>query len=382
MERMSRVLDELLALSDGRRRHLYRKIATNVVGRSLASSPLSNSEVDSTLVCCIDILMHLRDYLGAQCPRDVMRTVIGLWKTTVDEARTRSEKTVRACAALVLLSHERSTESKYLTWAVRDGLIPLLLHFVRAEVEQDVFHGFAILIHYIRVLMISRHFVRVLRRYSDQDIRPRAGDPVQVTEFIRDYRAHLAGLDYVAVCTAEVKCWNATCLHTASQHVLKKCAGCWTRYYCSPECQECDWAAGHQRICPIYAGNVDSLHDRVYIHYFASLAVQAASHHIVDNILHMNNQMGPTSGILVCVDFAARSRPGAFQGPGPDIPDVSVTANSSAECMQAAAMSPPRGIVWASLPEGGEGRRTISIGQFDLTAALASGEISIIPYTY
>ncbi|KAI5824642.1 hypothetical protein K523DRAFT_116746 [Schizophyllum commune Tattone D] len=380
-EHLNRSMEEIIILCDNKARNVYRRLVDNILCGFVARCPLPGASLTATGDCVFAIIMHLIQHAHAQIPRDVMRTVVGLWKAAA-ASNTYNATIPSDCASLVLLSHKCSIESKYLSWAVRDGLIPILIDLMRTKLQQDVFEAAWDLLHHIRVHMNTRSFARVVRRYAGPQVQPREGDPFRLAEFIRDFNTRAAALDHVSS-TTELDCSYESCLHKGSEKHLKKCKGCMTHYYCSRECQRADWQAGHNRLCASRTPSINvttaSVLDRAYALYFARLALGAEgrAREITQAIARGATKWGmadKSHGVDVWVVYGE-------QGGGvlekPDVPRICLGEGVLEECREAVAMVPPHGVVVVCLPVGGMNDQAMVVGAFDLGATLATGEIRI-----
>ncbi|KAI5891784.1 uncharacterized protein SCHCODRAFT_02630053 [Schizophyllum commune H4-8] len=383
-ERLDRSMEEIIMLCDNKARNVYRRLIDNILCGFLARCPLPAARLSATADCIFAIIMHLLVHSHAQIPRDVMRTVVGLWKAAA-ASNTYNAIIPSECASLVLLYHERSIESKYLSWAVRDGLIPILIDLMRTKQQQDVLEAAWDLLHHIRVLMNTRPFARVVRRYAGPQVQPREGDPFRLAEFIWDFGTRAAALDHVSS-TTELNCSYESCLHKGSEKHLKKCKGCMTHYYCLRECQRADWKAGHNSLCASRNSSINeiitaSVLDRAYALYFARLALssEGRAREITQSIARGANKWGmadKSHGVDIWIVYAEpEDQDGVLEKP--DVPRIILGEGVLEECREAVAMVPPHGVVVVDLPAGGMNEQAMVVGTFDLGATLATGEIRI-----
>ncbi|KAJ7459567.1 hypothetical protein B0H11DRAFT_2059038 [Mycena galericulata] len=91
------------------------------------------------------------------------------------------------------------------------------------------------------------------------------------TDFAKIAEQTLLALDFFESgrWISSTACENMKCLQIDRKSKFKSCAGCSLAYYCSPECQKHDWAAGHRLWCRKLASThfpgPSSPRDRAYL---------------------------------------------------------------------------------------------------------------------
>ncbi|TRM66000.1 hypothetical protein BD626DRAFT_397762 [Schizophyllum amplum] len=359
-----RVVDGLLALTNGNARRLHKKALSQRVARILTLQSIPTHDLAETISTVEELMALVNRRHPGQWPRKVICTLVRAWKMTAH--LSQGEEVALACAHIFITFHARgSSDYRYLTWAIRAGLIPLLFQLIRMHTSTGTQATPPALLHYIRVQMVYRNFVRVLRRYAGSAMVIREGDLPYVEQFIRHYENSVQLIEKTADFRwTPIYCANKGCSLAMSEHALKKCA-CRVTYYCSQECQSEDWKARHNRQCAPAVGQFVP----------GDLSIHSFRYAIISVRDHVNQQRETVSAVIagwqsrnplalaskeaiIVVDYTAINEPALNKGVdlyGKCAPTV--TARPANEGERAWKIE-------ALLPRGGCGSLAINCGDF------------------
>ncbi|KAJ7626190.1 hypothetical protein FB45DRAFT_1005329 [Roridomyces roridus] len=161
----------------------------------------------------------------------------------------------------VLTLHSDSSIAVGYRWTLRAlqaGLLPHLISLVEgidAAYENDVDHLLVkvlapMLVYYPVIVEMASSFEEThTRSQSDAFSRSRCYPAWITLKALAHDRLWFLDAWEAAGRPSSLRCHNLQCNTTGSRNLFRRCAGCCTAAYCTPECQRNDWRAGHREQC-------------------------------------------------------------------------------------------------------------------------------------